>query len=255
MQDLSCDGIWFPYQGWNPGLLPWEQGVLTTGPPGKSQKDLSGSSRRHITSHTLSFPTHGKTEEQGWFCSLYALSFQCKHLYPCDNNNEVFLSQEPDSISRGGLFIPLCTSLLNFVSSSFLPRLKLQLLRKEGKTVWVTGDTALLIKAQLNHGGRLAPLELSPVQSWGLSQLHKCFFSFILASAPSGPQLPGRWGLWGILHQVPWSGSSDSGHLQRCRVTFALLLIMLLFPQVVLRFNWHVTLCKFKVYNKMIWYF
>ena len=206
--------------------------------------------KTHYKSHTVISNTW---KNRGTGLVLFPL---CPLLpvYPCDNNNEVFLSQEPDSISRGGLFIPLRTSLLNFVSLSFLPRLKLQLLRKEGKTVWVTGDTALLIKAQLNHGGRLAPLELSPVQSWGLSQLHKCFFSFILASAPSGPQLPGRWGLWGILHQVPWSGSSDSGHLQRCRVTFALL-IMLLFPQVVLRFNWHVTLCKFKVYNKMIWYF
>ena len=31
----GCD-IWFPDQGLNPGLLPWEQGLLATGPPGKS---------------------------------------------------------------------------------------------------------------------------------------------------------------------------------------------------------------------------
>ena len=28
--------ILFPNQGWNPGLLPWELGVLVTGPQGKS---------------------------------------------------------------------------------------------------------------------------------------------------------------------------------------------------------------------------
>ena len=33
---LGACSILFPNQGWNPGLLPWELGVLVTGPPGKS---------------------------------------------------------------------------------------------------------------------------------------------------------------------------------------------------------------------------
>ena len=32
---VAC-GVWFPEQGLNPGPLPWEHGVLATGPPAKS---------------------------------------------------------------------------------------------------------------------------------------------------------------------------------------------------------------------------
>ena len=32
---VTC-GIQFPAKGLNPGLLHWEQGILATGPPGKS---------------------------------------------------------------------------------------------------------------------------------------------------------------------------------------------------------------------------
>ena len=32
---VAC-GILFSDQGWNPGPLDWEHGVLATGPPGKS---------------------------------------------------------------------------------------------------------------------------------------------------------------------------------------------------------------------------
>ena len=34
---VACGILEFPNQAWNPGLLQWKQGVLTTGPPGKSQ--------------------------------------------------------------------------------------------------------------------------------------------------------------------------------------------------------------------------
>ena len=33
-------GSWFHDQGWNPCLLQWECGVLTTGPPWKFWKDI-----------------------------------------------------------------------------------------------------------------------------------------------------------------------------------------------------------------------
>ena len=32
-----------PYQGLNPGPLHWDQGVLATGPPGKSSLSVDGS--------------------------------------------------------------------------------------------------------------------------------------------------------------------------------------------------------------------
>ena len=42
MRTVSCS-MWdqFLDQGWNPGPLHWENGVLATGPPGKSQKFIS----------------------------------------------------------------------------------------------------------------------------------------------------------------------------------------------------------------------
>ena len=33
---VAVSGILFPDQGWNPGPLHWELGVLAPGPPGKS---------------------------------------------------------------------------------------------------------------------------------------------------------------------------------------------------------------------------
>ena len=36
---MAC-GIWLLDQGWNPGSLHWEHGVLITGPPGKSPELL-----------------------------------------------------------------------------------------------------------------------------------------------------------------------------------------------------------------------
>ena len=44
MQTLAAAcGIWFPDYGWNPGSLHWENGVLATGPPGKSCRALFNS--------------------------------------------------------------------------------------------------------------------------------------------------------------------------------------------------------------------
>ena len=37
---VAACGIWFPDQGPNLGPLPWEHGVLATGPPGKSLRPL-----------------------------------------------------------------------------------------------------------------------------------------------------------------------------------------------------------------------
>ena len=40
LQHAGSLGIYFPYQGLNPGPLHWEHGVLATEPPGKSQQFL-----------------------------------------------------------------------------------------------------------------------------------------------------------------------------------------------------------------------
>ena len=37
---VAACGIQFPDQGWNPGPLHWEHGVLATGPPEKSQSSI-----------------------------------------------------------------------------------------------------------------------------------------------------------------------------------------------------------------------
>ena len=35
---VAAGGIYFPYQGWNSGLLHWECGILAPEPPGKSHQ-------------------------------------------------------------------------------------------------------------------------------------------------------------------------------------------------------------------------
>ena len=62
-----------------------------------------------------------------------------------------------------------------------------------------------------------------------------------------------------VMHQTSGSDSLIQGLCQKCKLLFLPCYILnkplpFYLSSVLLRYNWHITLCKFKVYNMVIWY-